>query len=125
MRYPKTAGSVCDRERIPHRRLPARVDYFRLATPRLLLNATRQGGSSDRAGQISRNARLPRTLALKRKFRVARNTGRYPVVGARYSRSLQLGVFRLGLLENRDVGVGILPYGQEILIGTPGLDPVA
>src|SRR5215471_17921411 len=39
--------------------------------------------------------------------------------------SLQPGVFRLGLLENRDVGVGILPNGQEILIGTPGLDSVA
>ena len=62
---------------------------------------------------------------MKRKFRLARNTGRCRVAGARYSRSLQLGVFRLGLLDDWDVRVGILPNGQEILIGTPGLDPVA
>jgi hypothetical protein len=30
MRYRKP-GSVCDRERIPHRRRPARVDCFRVA----------------------------------------------------------------------------------------------
>src|SRR5262249_7219020 len=38
--------------------------------------------------------------------------------------SLQHGVFRLGILENLDVGGGILPNGQEILISTPGFDPV-
>jgi hypothetical protein len=33
-------------------------------------------------------------------------------------RSLQLGVFRLGLLEDRDIGVGVLPEGEEILVGS-------
>src|SRR6266581_907759 len=38
-------------------------------------------------------------------------------------RSLQLGVFRLGLLKDRDVGVGVFPKGEEILVGglCPGL----
>ena len=35
--------------------------------------------------------------------------------------SLQLGVFRLGLLEDRDVWVGVFPKSQEILIGSLGL----
>jgi hypothetical protein len=30
---------------------------------------------------------------------------------------VQLGVFRLGLLENRDVGVGVFPKSEEILVG--------
>ena len=34
-------------------------------------------------------------------------------------RSLQLGVFRLGLLEHRNVGVGVFPEGEEILVGSP------
>jgi len=33
-------------------------------------------------------------------------------------RSLQLGVFRLGLLEDRDVGVGVFPEGEEILVSS-------
>src|SRR5205809_695237 len=38
-------------------------------------------------------------------------------------RSLQSGVFRLGLLEDRDVGVGVFPESEEILICSlcPGL----
>jgi hypothetical protein len=39
------------------------------------------------------------------------------VIGA----SLQLGVFRLGLLEDRDVGVGVFPEIEEILVGSLGL----
>jgi hypothetical protein len=39
------------------------------------------------------------------------------VIGA----SLQLGVFRLGLLEDRDVGVGVFPEAKEILVGSLGL----
>ena len=39
--------------------------------------------------------------------------------------SLQLGVFRLGLLEDRDVGVGVFPQRQEILIRGPSLHRVA
>src|SRR5262249_37397041 len=38
---------------------------------------------------------------------------------------LQLRVFCAGLFEDLDVGVGIVPNGQESLIGTPALDPVA
>src|ERR1017187_10316770 len=36
---------------------------------------------------------------------------------------LQPGVFRLGLDEDRDVGVGVFPKGEEILVGSlcPGL----
>src|SRR5580658_1028209 len=35
--------------------------------------------------------------------------------------SLQLGVFRLGLPEDWDVGVSVFPKGKEILVGSPGL----
>ena len=35
--------------------------------------------------------------------------------------SLQLGVFRLGFLEDRDVGVGVFPESKEILIRSLGL----
>jgi len=31
--------------------------------------------------------------------------------------SLQLGVFRLGLLKDADVGVGVFPQSEEILVG--------
>src|ERR1035437_8057416 len=31
---------------------------------------------------------------------------------------LQLGVFRLGFLVDRNVGVGVFPEGQEILVGS-------
>jgi len=37
---------------------------------------------------------------------------RLPVI----RRSLQLGEFRLGLLEDRNVGVGVFPEGEEILV---------
>jgi hypothetical protein len=33
------------------------------------------------------------------------------------NRSLQLCVFRLGLFEDRDVGVGVFPEGEEFLVG--------
>jgi len=33
--------------------------------------------------------------------------------------TLQLGVFRLGLLQHGDIGVGVLPERQEILVGLP------
>src|ERR1700694_897373 len=32
--------------------------------------------------------------------------------------SLQLRVLRLGLLQDRDVGVGVFPEGQEVLVCT-------
>ena len=38
-------------------------------------------------------------------------------------KSLQLGVFGLGLLEDGDAGVGVFPKGEEIL-GNEGLTPV-
>ena len=31
---------------------------------------------------------------------------------------MQLGVFRLGLPEDRDVGIGIFPEGEELPIGS-------
>jgi ATP adenylyltransferase len=34
------------------------------------------------------------------------------------NRSLQLGVFRLSFLENRDIAVGVLPKREEILVRT-------
>ena len=33
----------------------------------------------------------------------------------------QLCVFRLGLLQDRDVGVGVFPEREEILVGGAGL----
>src|ERR1017187_10984860 len=40
-------------------------------------------------------------------------------------RSLQLGVFRLGLLEDRDVLVGVFPKREEVLVGFPRFRRVA
>ncbi len=40
-------------------------------------------------------------------------------------RLLQLGVFRLGFLQDRDVGVGVLPQCEEILIRGTGFGRVA
>jgi hypothetical protein len=39
--------------------------------------------------------------------------------------SLQPGAFRAGLLKDGDVGVGLLPEREEVLVGTLGLDGVA
>lgn len=36
--------------------------------------------------------------------------------GTTMSRSLQAGVFRLGLLEDREVRVGFFPEGEEMLV---------
>lgn len=49
-------------------------------------------------------------------FGVSQTVTRVDAAGARFSRSLQLGVLRLGLLEYRNVGVGILPERKEILV---------
>ena len=56
---------------------------------------------------------------------VRTSTGKRPSVEVgsmprepRYSRSLQLGVFRLGLLENRDVGVSVFPEREETIVRT-------
>src|SRR5438132_10507214 len=38
--------------------------------------------------------------------------------GAKIHRSLKPGVFRPGLLEDRDVGIGVFPEGEEILVGS-------
>jgi hypothetical protein len=54
--------------------------------------------------------------------RVAQNT---PAEVRHSLLSLQLGVFRLCLLKNRDIGVGVLPERQEILVGGPCLVPIA
>ena len=35
--------------------------------------------------------------------------------------SLQFRVFRLGLLEDGDVRVGVLPKGEEVLVGRAGI----
>ncbi len=45
--------------------------------------------------------------------------------GLRFQRSLQLRVFRLGLLEDRDVGVGVFPEGKEIPVGCLGLGRIS
>ena len=34
---------------------------------------------------------------------------------------LQLGIFRSGLFENRDVGIGVFPESKEIPVGSFGL----
>ena len=39
-------------------------------------------------------------------------------------RSVQLGVFGLGFFKDRDVGVGVFPLGEEILIGGAGFGVV-
>jgi hypothetical protein len=41
------------------------------------------------------------------------------------SLSPQPGVFRVGLLENRDVGVGVLPEREESIVRTFGLGIVS
>ena len=38
---------------------------------------------------------------------------------------LQLGVLRLGFLQDGDVGVGVFPEGEEVLVGGAGLGGVA
>jgi hypothetical protein len=38
---------------------------------------------------------------------------------------LQLGVFRLGLNQNRNIRVGVLPQGEKILIRGAGFERVA
>jgi hypothetical protein len=43
---------------------------------------------------------------------------------ATLNESLQLRVLRLGLLQDGDVGVGVFPEGQEILVGSLGLGRV-
>jgi hypothetical protein len=40
--------------------------------------------------------------------------------GSERGGSLQLCVFRLGLLQDWDVGVGVFPKREEVLIGRPG-----
>jgi hypothetical protein len=39
--------------------------------------------------------------------------------------SLQFGVFRFGLLEHGDVGVGVFPESEEIVVGSAGFGGVA
>ena len=52
---------------------------------------------------------------------LARFARRYPMKGASKScRLLQPGVFRLGLLKDRDIGVGVFPESEEILVGSLG-----
>ncbi len=48
-------------------------------------------------------------------FRHRNSSGIFPTLIAEL---LQLGVFRLGLFEDRDVRVGVFPKGEEILVGT-------
>lgn len=38
--------------------------------------------------------------------------------GSERSCSLQLGVFRFGLLQDGDVGVGLFPESEEVLVGS-------
>src|SRR5208282_3204692 len=49
----------------------------------------------------------------QRSNQATRNSPAKPVI----RRSRQLGVFRLGLLEDRDIGVGVFPEIEEILVG--------
>ena len=49
----------------------------------------------------------------QRSNKATRNTAAKLVI----RRSLQLGVFRLGLLEDRNVRVSVFPEGEEILVG--------
>jgi hypothetical protein len=37
---------------------------------------------------------------------------------------IQLGVLRLGLLEDREVGVSVFPQGEEVLVGHLCLGPI-
>ena len=48
-------------------------------------------------------------------FRRRNSSGIFPTPLAELR---QLGVFRFGLLEDRDVGVGVFPEGEEILVGS-------
>ena len=38
---------------------------------------------------------------------------------------MQPRVFRLGLLQDRDIWIGVFPKSQEILVGLLGLGPVS
>jgi hypothetical protein len=40
------------------------------------------------------------------------------MIGVRAAMSQQLGVFRLGLLENRNLGICVSPESEEVLIGS-------
>jgi hypothetical protein len=55
------------------------------------------------AGAVCRNPDVPRS----RHEKLARRP---------YKRLLQLGVLRLGFLQDWDVGVGVFPEGQEIFV---------
>ncbi len=48
-----------------------------------------------------------------------------PTDTCRINPLLQLRVLRFGLLEDRDVGIGVFPEGEEVLVGGAGLGCVA
>src|SRR5205823_7573988 len=71
-------------------------------------------GSRNSSGKLSREwSSLPRDSAQN------------DPASSSFLRLLQFGVFRLGLLKNRDVGVGVLPERQEILVSSLCLGLIA
>ena len=49
----------------------------------------------------------------------------YTGCGRTEAKLLQLRVLRLGFLQDGDVGVGVFPEGEEVLIGSLGLPGVS
>jgi hypothetical protein len=56
---------------------------------------------------------------------VARSTATRLDADQTWSKLLQLSVFRLGLLQDGNVGVRVFPEGEEILVGSFGFGGVA
>jgi hypothetical protein len=76
----------------------------------------RIGGARKKRGSQRPRGTLPREIHVAQEGLEARG-------GARVS--FQLCVFRLGFLQDGDVGVGVLPERKEILIGGAGFGRVA
>jgi hypothetical protein len=44
--------------------------------------------------------------------------------GSLHGAILQFGVFSFGFFEDGDVGIGVFPHGEEILVGGAGFDGI-
>jgi hypothetical protein len=73
---------------------------------------TDEGSSSNQKAPASESGRYPSRLRVNR-WRAERVGGGLTGCGL----LLELGVFGFGLLEDGDVGVGVFPEGEEVLVG--------
>src|SRR5215831_5334495 len=89
---------------------------------RPLLRSPRQTGLRGIIGRLAMgNSVVYRTQYISARARTEKtaNSGR-PIDAPRISKaaSLDFGVFPLGLLQDRDFGIGVFPQGKEIVIGS-------